>query len=146
LIGSLHDGAGRVTVPGFYDDVLPLMDAERKAFANLPFEESQYLKNLGVGAAFGEAGFTTTERRWARPTCDVNGIFGGYQGEGPKTIIPSRATAKITCRLVPNQDPVKLMAAMKSHFEQRLPPGITMKFSVWHSCGGVVCDLNSPYM
>lgn len=146
LIGSLHDGAGRVTIPDFYKDVIPLTDAERRAFADLPFEESQYLKNLGVGAAHGEAGFTTTERRWARPTCDVNGIYGGYQGEGPKTIIPSKASAKITCRLVPDQDPVKLLAAMKTHLEQRLPPGITMKFNVWHSCGGIVCDLNSPFM
>ena len=106
LIASLHDTEGRIQIPGFYDDVLELTAEERKDFAALPFDEQEFCESLGINGASGEAGFTTLERRWARPTCDVNGITGGYQGEGPKTIVPARASAKITCRLVPDQDEV----------------------------------------
>jgi acetylornithine deacetylase/succinyl-diaminopimelate desuccinylase-like protein len=146
LIGSLHDENGRVQIAGFYDDVVLLTDAERRQLAALPFKESDYLAKLGVAAAWGEAGFTTLERRWARPTCDVNGILGGYAGEGPKTIVPSKASAKITCRLVPNQDPDKLTAALKQHFESRLRPGIQMMFSPHHGATPLVFAPDSPWM
>ncbi|HLQ45896.1 MAG TPA: dipeptidase, partial [Planctomycetaceae bacterium] len=112
LIASLHDANGRVQIPGFYDDVRPLTESERAGFAALPFHERDFFASVGVTAGWGESGYTSTERRWARPTCDVNGITSGYQGEGPKTIIPSWASAKITCRLVPNQDPHKLLKSL----------------------------------
>src|SRR5580692_9704649 len=93
----------RAPIPGFYDDVLPLTPKEKQEFAKLPFDEAAFLADLGVPAACGEEGFTTIERRWARPTCDVNGMFGGYSGPGPKTIVPARATAKIPSPQAPNQ-------------------------------------------
>lgn len=146
IISQLHDEQGQITIPGFYDQVVPLTDAERQQFRNLPFNESQYLKKLGVDAVHGEAGYTTLERRWARPTCDVNGIYGGYTGEGPKTIVPSTATAKITCRLVPNQDPEKLLVALGEYLKSLTPAGASIKFTAQHGGWPTVADLNSPYM
>lgn len=146
LIGKLHDDQGRIQIPGFYADVLPLTPEEREGFAALPFDESSFLDGIGVSATFGETGFSTLERRWARPTCDVNGIFGGYSGEGPKTIIPAQATAKITCRLVPNQQADVLVSNLESFLRQHVPPGLQMEFKKWHSCPAVLCDRNSPYM
>src|SRR5690606_5413601 len=115
-------------IPGFYDAVVSLTDEERAQFAALPFQQQEYLAKLGVSAPWGEEGFSTLERRWARPTCDVNGMVSGYTGEGPKTIVPSRASAKITCRLVPDQDPVQLTEALRAYFASQLRPGITMDF------------------
>lgn len=146
LIASLHDTAGRVQIPGFYDDVVPLSQAERRRFASLPFDEESYLKELGAPAAWGEAGYTTTERRWARPTCDVNGLLSGYTGIGPKTIVPARALAKITCRLVPNQDPARLTAALREFLQARCPPGVRLQFEAQHGCGALVFDPDSPFM
>jgi acetylornithine deacetylase/succinyl-diaminopimelate desuccinylase-like protein len=146
LIASLHDEQGRVAVDGFYDDVRPLSDAERRQFAALPFDEAAFLDELGVPAAHGEAGYSSIERRWARPTCDVNGIFGGYTGAGPKTIVPARATAKITCRLVPDQDPHQLTEALRRHFERHAPAGVRLTFTPQHGCVGTVVDPNSPYI
>jgi acetylornithine deacetylase/succinyl-diaminopimelate desuccinylase-like protein len=146
LIASLHDADGRVAVAGFYDDVRPLSDAERKQFAALPFDEAAFLAELGVPAPHGEASYTSIERRWARPTCDVNGIFGGYTGAGPKTIVPARATAKITCRLVPDQDPAKLTDALRRHFEAHAPKGVRLIFTPQHGCVGTAVDPNSPYI
>jgi len=146
LIAQLHDDQGRVQIPGFYDDVVPLTEEERRAFAALPFDEAEFLRTLGVSEPAGEVGFTTLERRWARPTCDVNGIWGGYTGEGPKTIIPSRASAKITCRLVPDQNPETLIANLEDFLRSRLPAGVTLAFRHWHGCQAVACDLRSPYL
>lgn len=146
VIGKLHDEQGRVQIEGFYDDVAELTAAERKEWAQLPFDEKAYLASLGTDAAWGEQGFTTLERRWARPTCDVNGITGGYQGEGPKTIVPAKATAKITCRLVPDQNPDKIVASLRRFFETHKRPGIRMEFQEYHGAPATVCDLNSPYM
>mgnify|MGYP006273226641 CR=1 FL=1 len=146
LIGKLHDDEGRITVPGFYDDVSPLTDAERQQFRALPFDEHKYQQKLGVDAVHGEAGFSTLERRWARPTCDVNGIYGGYTGEGPKTIVPSTATAKITCRLVPNQNPDKLTQALESFLQANTPAGTKLKFMAHHGGWPTVADLNSPFI
>lgn len=146
LIGQLHDDEGRIQIPGFYDDVQPLTDAERKQFAALPFNEPAYLAELGSPATWGEAGFTTLERRWARPTCDVNGMYGGYTGVGPKTIVPSKATAKITCRLAPKQDPEKITASLKQFFEERCPRGTTLTFQAFHGAPAFVFDPTSPYI
>lgn len=146
LIASLHDTHGRVQIPGFYEDVLPLTAAERASFAALPFHEADFFASVGVTAGWGEEGFTSTERRWARPTCDVNGLTAGYQGEGPKTIIPSWASAKITCRLVPNQDPHKLLKSLGQFLQEQTPPGCRLEFIEQHGCPGFVADRNSPFM
>ncbi len=146
LIASLHDAHGRVQIPDFYDDVLPLSPDERASFGALPFHEADFFASVGVTAGWGEEGFSSTERRWARPTCDVNGLTSGYQGEGPKTIIPSWASAKITCRLVPNQDPHKLLKSLGQFLQQQTPPGCRLEFSEQHGCPGFVADRNSPFM
>lgn len=146
LIGQLHDAHGRVQIPGFYDEVLPLSAAEREDFARLPFDEAVFCQSIGIPATAGEDDFTSLERRWARPTCDVNGLFSGYQGEGPKTIIPARATAKITCRLVPNQQPELMTARLKAFLEDRCPAGVRLDFQSYHGAPGIVCDTTSPYL
>jgi len=146
LIGQLHDDQGRVQIPGFYDAVVLLTEAERREFAALPFDEREFCRSIGIPAPQGESGFTTLERRWARPTCDVNGLFGGYQGEGPKTIIPSQATAKITCRLVPDQDPHAVVAALEAFFRERAPAGVRLEFRAYHGAAATVCDTGSPYL
>jgi acetylornithine deacetylase/succinyl-diaminopimelate desuccinylase-like protein len=126
IIAGLHDDAGRVTVPGFYDDVVPLSPAERAAYAALPFDEEAYRAALGVPELVGEAGYTTLERKSGRPTLDVNGIWGGYQGEGSKTIIPGRAGAKLSCRLVPDQQPKRVFEALRAHLLAIAPPGVVV--------------------
>ena len=146
LIASLHDAHGRVQIPGFYDDVLPLTAAERASFAALPFHEADFFASVGVTAGWGEESFTSTERRWTRPTCDVNGLTAGYQGEGPKTIIPAWASAKITCRLVPDQDPHKLLKSLGQFLQEQTPSGCRLEFVEQHGCPGFVADRNSPFM
>lgn len=146
MIASLHDDAGRVLIPGFYADVVPLLEEEREGFANLPFDEPSYLKSLGMADVFGEPGYSTLERRWARPTCDVNGMISGYTGEGPKTIVPASASAKISCRLVPNQDAERLTASLEAHLREHLQTGLEMEFEPYHGCPAVLCDLHSPHM
>ncbi len=146
LIGSLHDVNGRVQIPGFYDDVQQLTDSERAGFAALPFNDNNFFASVGVEAGWGEAGFTSIERSWARPTCDVNGLTSGYQGEGPKTIIPSWASAKITCRLVPNQDVRKLAKSLSEFLTANCSPGCRVEFIEQHGCPGFVADTNSPFM
>ena len=146
MLGALVDDFGRIQVPGFYDDVIPLTDRERNMFATLAFSEEAFCEQIGVSALSGEAGFSTLERRWARPTCDVNGIWGGYQGAGSKTVLPSRASAKFSFRLVPDQDPQKLTAALREMLEELCPPGVTMELVDMHGAPGVVVSLESPYM
>ena len=146
MIGSLHDEQERVCIPGFYDDVRDLDDEERSQLAALPADEASFFRDAGISAGHGERGFSTTERRWARPTCDVNGIVSGYTGEGPKTIIPAAATAKISCRLVPDQDPVALARSLENFLREQCPPGITMEFIEYHGCAALVFDTSSPYM
>jgi len=146
LIADLHDAEGRIQIPGFYDDIPPLSAEERKRLASLPFDEPAFLRELGVAAGHGEVGFTTIERRWTRPTCDVNGIKGGYQGEGPKTIIPAYATAKITCRLVPDQNPDKIAQSLEALLRKNCPPGARLEFKLWHGCPAFAFDASSRYM
>jgi acetylornithine deacetylase/succinyl-diaminopimelate desuccinylase-like protein len=117
MIASLHDRHGRITVKGFYDAVLPLTKDERNAFKRLPFSDKKYAKDLGVRSLYGEKGFTTLERVWARPTLECNGIWGGYTGEGAKTVLPSKASAKISMRLVPNQRSTTIARLFEKHFK-----------------------------
>ena len=124
LVASLHTPDGRVAVPGFYADVVELTPAERAALAGLPFDDAEYLAQTGVPATFGEAGYATLERMWARPTLEINGMWGGYQGAGSKTVIPHQAHAKITCRLVPDQDPADIVAKVARHLQENVPPGV----------------------
>jgi len=146
MLGKLVNDEGRIQIPGFYDEVIELDQQEREQFAALPFSEDQFKQQLGIEEVHGEAGFTTLERRWARPTCDLNGIWGGYQGEGAKTVLPGCAGAKFSFRLVPAQDPEKIQAAVKQFLEDALPAGIKMEFIHHHGAPGVVVDLHSPYM
>ena len=121
LLGKLRDKNGRVTVPGFYDGVQPLSAFERKQFARLPFNARDYQKFLGVPKLFGERGFTPLEQRSARPTLEINGLTSGYQGEGSKTIVPAWARAKITVRLVPNQNPDRVLKRIRHHLREAVP-------------------------
>ncbi len=133
-------------IPGFYDDVLPLTAAERKQFAALKFSEREFMSKLGVSGVNGEAGFTTTERRWARPTFDINGLWSGYQGEGPKTVLPARAGAKFSFRLVPRQKPEKITASLKKMLKELCPPGIQLELVQFGGSPGVVVPLDSPHV
>jgi acetylornithine deacetylase/succinyl-diaminopimelate desuccinylase-like protein len=129
LIASLHDRDGRVNIPGFYDDVLELSQAERDMWAGLPFDEKAFADGLGLTVLSGEKGYTTLQRRWARPTCDVNGITTGYQGPGAKTVIPSKASAKVSMRLVPNQNAEKIAAAFEAAMKERCPANVAITFA-----------------
>ena len=129
LITSLHEPNGRVAVQGFYDRVRELSPAERRAIAALPFDEQAYLAQVGAPAAFGEPGYSTLERQWTRPTLEVNGMWGGYEGPGGKTVIPSEAHAKITCRLVPDQDPDEILRLVRRHLEAHVPPGTRLSIA-----------------
>jgi acetylornithine deacetylase/succinyl-diaminopimelate desuccinylase-like protein len=122
VISQLHDKDRRVQVPGFYDDVEELGEQEAKIWKNLGFDEKQFLGGAGVKTPYGEKGRSTLERMWSRPTCDVNGIFGGYTGKGAKTVIGAHATAKISCRLVPSQDPKKVYDGLVKFLNDRTPP------------------------
>lgn len=144
ILGALVDEHGRIQVPGFYDDVVPLADWERRQFAELPFDEEQYKRQHGVEELFGEEGYTTLERRWARPTCDVNGVFGGYSGEGAKTVLPAEACAKVSFRLVPNQDPKKISAAFRAFLAEVCLPGIQREIREFHNCPAVLTPAESP--
>ena len=146
MIASLHDDHGRVRIPGFYDAVAPLLDAERQQFRDLNFDEAAFKAELGITEVFGEAGFSTLERRWTRPTCEVNGLVSGYTGVGPKTIVPSKATVKITCRLVPSQDPHQLTEALHQYLKVQCPPSLSFEFTSYHGCPAFVFDPTSPYI
>ncbi|MEK6721692.1 MAG: dipeptidase [Chloroflexota bacterium] len=124
IIAGLKDADGRILVPGFYDDVVELSAADRASLAALPFDEDTYRTGLNLPALAGEVGYTTLERRGARPTLDVNGIWGGFQGEGAKTIIPAHAHAKVSCRLVADQDPDRIFELVRHHVQAIAPAGV----------------------
>jgi acetylornithine deacetylase/succinyl-diaminopimelate desuccinylase-like protein len=134
IIAGLHDERGRVTVPGFYDDVVELTEPEREELRRLAFDDASYVEQIGVPGLFGEEGYSTLERRGARPTFDVNGIWGGFQGEGSKTIIPAHAHAKISCRLVAKQDPERIFQLVSDHVLATAPSGV--RVSVDYISGG----------
>ena len=134
VIAKLHDAKGRVTVPGFYQNVLPIKKHERATLGRLPFRQRSFLKTTGAVRPAGEAGYSTPERLWARPTLEVNGMWGGYTGEGAKTVLPAKAHAKISCRLVPNQDPKKITRLIERHLKKLMPNTVRFQFHV-HSLG-----------
>ncbi len=138
MIASLHDENNHITIPGFYDDVVVATAEERALMAKAPFNEKEYADDLGVKELWGEKGFTTNERTGIRPTLELNGIWGGYIGEGAKTVLPSKAFAKISARLVPNQISQKMTDLLINHLKKIAPPYITLKASLHH--GG------EPYM
>jgi len=127
ILDSMHDRDGRVTVEGFYDDLRPLSDEERAQIGKVPFDEKAYLTETAATGLFGEPGFSTYERAWARPTLEVNGIYGGFQGEGLKTVLPSEAHAKISCRLVADQDPSRIADLIIAHVNKVTPPGVRVE-------------------
>jgi len=129
-IAKLHDRSFRVAVPGFYDDVDALSREERKALNSLPWKEKEFRKTVGAPALCGEKGFTIVEQLWTRPTLELNGIWGGYIGEGAKTVIPSKASAKLSTRLVPHQDPAKIAKLVERQIQKLLPKTVTAKFGV----------------
>ncbi len=132
MIASLHDENNHITIPGFYDDVLDSSDEERKEMAKSPYDEEEYKNDLGVKELWGEKGYTTHERTGIRPTLEVNGIWGGYTGEGAKTVLPSKAFAKISTRLVPNQTSKKITGLLIKHLEKIAPANVTIKASEHH--------------
>jgi acetylornithine deacetylase/succinyl-diaminopimelate desuccinylase-like protein len=144
LLGKLRDKDGRVTVPGFYQGVQPLSAYERKQFARLPFKASEYQRFLGVPKLFGERGFTPLEQRSARPTLEINGLTSGYQGEGSKTIVPAWALAKITIRLVPNQEPDQVMKRVRQYLEKLCPPTVRLEFEAGHGAEPYLVSPTSP--
>ncbi len=146
IVAGLKDKDGRCLVPGFYDEVLDLEKDERDGFAQLGYTDEILRQETGAPAAFGEQGYTTLERMWARPTCDVNGLLSGYGGEGAKTIIPARAMAKVSMRLVPNQDPATIAAAFAAHVKAIAPAGVEVEVIDHHGAAPVLVPRNSPMM
>ena len=132
MIASLHDKDGRVTIPGFYDKVAELSASERKSLNNAPFNLDEYKKELNIAEIQGEKGYTTLERTGIRPTLDVNGIWGGYTGEGAKTVLPAKGSAKISMRLVPNQSPADITEMFTKHIKSIAPKSVTVKVIAHH--------------
>jgi acetylornithine deacetylase/succinyl-diaminopimelate desuccinylase-like protein len=145
LLATLHDREGRVAIAGFYDRVKPLENWEREAWRKLPVDEDKLiLEETGVPELCGEAGYNSVERIWARPTAEINGIGGGYQGKGTKTVIASHAMAKLTFRLVPEQRAVEILELAKTHLRKNLPKGVTMEINTGHSGPWYLTDPHSP--
>ncbi len=146
MIATCHDAEGRVTIEGFYDGVAPIATWERVMWSKVPGVDDASLAALtGVPALQPEGGYTGAECIYARPTFELNGISGGYEGEGSKTVIPTKATAKISCRLVPGQDPDRVNACIKAHFEKVAPRGVRVRFTPQHGGEAYICDPHSPY-
>lgn len=146
FLASIVDSQGKIQLPGFYDSVLELQDSEREAWLQLNFDDAAFARQLGVDALTGEVGYTSLEQRWARPTFDVHGLWSGYQGEGGKTIIPARASAKISFRLVPNQKPQDVTGQLKRFIAENTPTGIRIELKELHGGLGVVVNPNSPFI
>ncbi|HEV3148156.1 MAG TPA: dipeptidase [Chthoniobacterales bacterium] len=146
LLTSLHDREGRIAIAGFYDRVAPLEDWERKAWQKLPISpDKEMLQETGAPALFGEAGFSTLERIWARPTAEINGIGGGYQGRGTKTVLPSYAIAKLTFRLVPDQKADEIVALAEKHLKENLPAGVTLEMTAGHHGAWYLTDPHNRF-
>ena len=143
MIASMHDENNHITIPGFYDAVIDSSAAERTEMAKAPYDEKEYMDDLGVKAMWGEKGYTTNERTGIRPTLELNGIWGGYMGEGAKTVLPSKAFAKISCRLVPNQKHSDITKLLIEHLEKIAPPYITIKASEHHGGDPYLTPVNS---
>jgi acetylornithine deacetylase/succinyl-diaminopimelate desuccinylase-like protein len=146
IIAQLKDKSGRIRVPGFYEDVRPLTDEERKAWGRLPFDERKYRKDFGIPKLFGETGYTTLERTWARPTLEVNGLLSGFTGEGAKTVLPAVAMAKISMRLVPDQNPDKVARQLEQHLEKITPKTVQLTFTRMHGGKPWMTSYDNPYV
>lgn len=144
IIASFHDASGRIAIPGFYDAVRPFPDKVRAGMKELPFDEAAFKQHLAVGALGGEPGYTTLEKLWTRPTCEVNGLLSGYTGEGAKTVLPGKSMAKVSCRLVPDQDPDTIHRLLEAHVRAVAPAGVTVTVTPLH--GGLPwrADLAGP--
>ena len=145
-LGEVHDDDGRVQVPGFYDDVEDLAEDERRRLAALPFDEAAFLGSAGLTMPSGEAGRSTLERIWTRPTCDINGMWGGYTGPGSKTVIPAKASAKVSFRLVPRQNPGKILAGLREFLAARTPAGCRFELSVHATAAALRIPTDSTYV
>ncbi len=144
MIGTLHDEHGRIQVEGFYDGVEPLTDMEREQFASLPHSDEEFTKEVNAKGLHGEREFTTLERIWARPTLDCNGIWGGFIGKGAKTVIPSVAQAKLSCRLVPGQSSEDIGNKVRAHLERVAPDYVSFEFDLHHGGEPIVVSLDNP--
>ncbi|KUF30774.1 MULTISPECIES: dipeptidase [Lysinibacillus] len=146
ILASFRDEHGTIQVEGFYDKVLPLSEEEREAYLALGFDEESVKQEVGVKELFGEQGFSYLERTWARPTLEVNGVFGGFSGEGIKTVLPAEAGAKITCRLVPNQEPDEIVALLKAHVEKHKPTGVEINISEFDKGRPFLTPFDHPFI
>lgn len=144
MLAKVVDDRGRITIPHFYDDVLPIPQAEREMIAQIPFSEQAYREAIDVDATFGEEGYSTLERNSCRPSFDICGIWGGYTGEGSKTVLPSKAYAKVSCRLVANQDHEKVSQAFIDYMQSIAPAGVRVKVTPMHGGQGYVCPIDIP--
>ena len=146
ILGDLHDDQGRIQLPGFYDGIKPVSNAQRAQWDSLGFDEAGFLGAIGLTTPIGEKGYSGLERLWARPTADINGIWGGYQGEGSKTVIPAEASAKLTFRLVPGQDHRAVPDQLRRFVEERLPAGATVEYRVGEPTPGIEVSTDSPWV
>ena len=146
MLAQMKDRGGRIRIPGFYDDVVPLQDEERKAWASLPFNERKYKKDFGIPKVFGESGYTTLERTWARPTFEINGLLSGFTGEGAKTVLPAVAMAKVSMRLVPNQDPDKIAKLFEEYVREVAPKTVEVKVSRMHGGKPWMASYDNPFI
>ena len=144
ILGQLQDENGRIQLPGFYDRVLPVTNAQRAQWDSLGFDEKAFLGGIGLSQPVGERGYSGLERLWARPTADINGIWGGYTGAGSKTVIASEASAKVSFRLVPNQDPAEVFEQFKRFVIERLPPDATASFAEFARAPGIEVSVDNP--
>src|SRR5689334_20575320 len=146
ILSQMKDRSGRIKIPGFYDDVRDLTPEERDQWKRLPFNERRYAKELGAPKLFGETGYSTLERVWARPTFEVNGMLGGFTGEGAKTVIPAVAMAKVSMRLVPNQDPDKIAGLFEAHVRKVAPKSVEVKVTRMHGGHPWITSYDNPYV
>ena len=145
LLGGMLDPDGRIAIDGFYDDVRPIPDVERQAWQKLGDADAELASSCEVDQTAGEAGFSANERRWARPSFDINGLTSGHQGEGVKTVLPATASAKFSFRLVPDQDPQKVTEQLRRHLQSHCPPGVRFSLQPDHGAGAMLADAGSPY-
>jgi acetylornithine deacetylase/succinyl-diaminopimelate desuccinylase-like protein len=146
ILAQMKDRGGRIKIPGFYDDVLPLSDEERAAWTGLPFNEKKYRKDLGAPKLFGESGYSTLERVWGRPTFEVNGLLGGFTGDGAKTVIPAVSMAKVSMRLVPNQHPDKIAELFQAYVKKIAPKTVDVKVTRMHGGKPWITGYDNPYV
>lgn len=144
IVASFHDAEGRIAIDGFYDAVRPFPDDVRAGMRKLPFDEAEFTSHLGVSALGGEPGYTTLEKLWTRPTCEVNGLLSGYTGEGAKTVLPGKAMLKVSCRLVPDQDPKAIAKLVEQHVRKHAPKGITVEVTELHGGHPWRAELDGP--